>query len=54
MAFAMHASWPQARTWQTTLAQCAADLADHVLKAPAVVVIGHVVALRDKLPQERP
>ncbi len=54
IAFVMHASWPQARTWQSTLATCAADLATHVLTAPAVVVIGHVAALRERLPQDRP
>ncbi len=54
IAFLMHASWPQARAWQSTLATCEADIAVHKLSAPAVAVIGNVVALRGHLPQEQP
>lgn len=53
IAFVMHASWPQARTWQSTLVNCEADVATNPLSAPAVAVVGYVVALRDRLPQER-
>ncbi len=54
IAFVMHASWPQARAWQSTLADCVADIAVHGLTAPAVAIIGHVVDLRTELPQEQP
>ena len=54
IAFVMHASWPQARAWDSTLAQCAGDVAVRGLSAPAVAVIGHVVSLRGTLPQEQP
>ncbi len=52
IAFVMHASWPQARAWQSTLERCEADLATHLLTSPAVAVIGHVVTLRNRLPQD--
>ena len=52
IAFVMHASWPQARAWDATLDTCEAAMAENPVTAPAVAVIGRVVALRYQLPQD--
>lgn len=54
LAFAKHASWPEAQTWTTTLGNFPQDLLLHPLTAPAVAIIGHVVSLRNSLPHEAP
>ncbi len=54
LAFVLRASWPQARAWQSTLGRCLVDLEQHALASPAVAIIGEVVSLRDRLPQEQP
>jgi uroporphyrin-III C-methyltransferase len=52
VAFVMHASWPQGRVQAATLATCEAILIENPVTAPAVAVIGRVVALLGQLPQD--
>ncbi len=64
VAFVMRASWPDQRVVETTVGGAAADAKAHAVTAPAIVVIGHTVALRQSLarparptveaPDERP